>query len=111
MKKLLVILISVCFLFSFAVAVHAEEKNIAKQYTVETPDFIVEDLGSVRVLESTVKVETLSWTLNEIDMCIDMQNSRMDLIQRNLDYLNKLRKNVEMNPKEVKWREPGATTL
>ena len=98
MKKIILLVAILAFL---AVPVLAQEE-LATEYSPVTKDFEVSELEEVTVMQKTVSVNEISWTLSEIDFYIGMAKSTIAQYQAQLDTLTELRGKIEAEAKKIK---------
>jgi len=104
MKKLIIIL-SILFLFS-GIGYCEEEggPRLDGIFSSQTKDFETDSIGDV-IINQTYSVETkLAWSLDEIDTYLDLYQHRIEMYQKYVDQLKKLRNIIEEKAKKVKLK-------
>lgn len=98
MKKLI---IGMCAFFLLGSISYAQEE-LMTEFSSETKDYKVSELGQVSVIQKTITLNEIPWTLDEIDYYIKMVEMQMAEIQKQMKNLMDLRENIEDVAKKVK---------
>ena len=96
----LIIMLAIIFLLLASLDGYAED--IAIEYEPLTLDYEAVELGEVVVTEKTISSSEITWTLNEIDTYIKLNEAEIKKFQDNIDYFKKIRLKVEAEAKKVK---------
>ena len=100
-KYILIIPIILAFCAGPVFPVFAQEE-ISTEYERLTKDYEEKDIGEIVVNQKTISSLDMTWTLNEIDMYIKMNQVQIDKFKDNINDLKEIRYKVESEAKKVK---------
>ena len=95
------------FLIAIAITESRGEETITDTlFEAVTMDGEAVDIGEIQVRRTQIKMESVNFSINEVDQYIKYYDDKKDEIQTFIDELKNLRNNILREAKKIKLRNP-----